>query len=50
MVEFKLESPEKHDKKREELQGKVLTLKDVVSYQDGTVASRMIVNKKALSS
>jgi len=47
MVEFKLEIPEKHDKKREELQGKVLTLKDVVSYQDGTVASRMIVNNKA---
>jgi quercetin dioxygenase-like cupin family protein len=47
MVEFKMENPDKHDKKREELQGKVLTLKDIVSYQDGTVASRMIVNNKA---
>ena len=27
--------------------GKVLSLKDVVAYQDGTVASRMIINKKA---
>lgn len=47
MVEFKLENPDKHDKKREELYVKVLALKDVVAYQDGTVASRMLVNKKA---
>lgn len=47
MVEFKLESPEKHDRKREDLLGKVLELRDVVAYQDGTVASRMLVNKKA---
>ncbi len=47
MVEFKLETPDKHDKKREELYAKVLSLKDVVSYQDGTVASRMLINKKA---
>ena len=33
--------------KREELYAKVLHLKDLVSYQDGTVASRMLVNKKA---
>jgi len=46
MVEFKLENPDKHDKKREELYTKVLSLKDVVAYQDGTVASRMIINKK----
>jgi len=46
MVEFKLENPD-HDKKREELYAKVLALKDVVAYQDGTVASRMLVNKKA---
>jgi quercetin dioxygenase-like cupin family protein len=47
MVEFKLENPDMHDKKREELYAKVLSLKDVVSYQDGTVASRMIISKKA---
>jgi quercetin dioxygenase-like cupin family protein len=47
MVEFKLENPDKHDKKREELGAKVLDLKNLVSYQDGTVASRMIVNNKA---
>jgi len=38
---------EKPDKKREELKGKVLHLKDLVSYQDGSVASRMIINRKA---
>jgi len=42
-----LEKPDKHGKKREELRGKVLNLKDLVDYQDGTVASRMIVNTKA---
>lgn len=34
------------DKKREELIGKVLTVNDLLQYQDGTVASRMIVFKK----
>ena len=42
-----LEKPEKPEKKRDELKAKVLTLKDLVEYQDGTVASRMIVNTKA---
>jgi len=32
---------------REELLGKVLTLKDLVAYQDGTVASRMIISRDA---
>ncbi|MCK9307471.1 MAG: cupin domain-containing protein [Methanoculleus sp.] len=32
---------------RAELQGKVLRLADLVAYQDGTVASRMIINKPA---
>jgi hypothetical protein len=36
MGEFKRENPDKTDKKREELFTKVLTLKDVVSCQDGT--------------
>jgi quercetin dioxygenase-like cupin family protein len=31
--------------RREETRGKVLQLKDLVSYQDGTVASRMVINK-----
>lgn len=35
------------DKKREDLYAKVLNLKDLVSYQDGTIASRMIINNKA---
>ncbi len=49
-MEFKPESLEmtgKPDKKREELKGKVLRLKELVNYQEGTVASRMIVNRKA---
>jgi quercetin dioxygenase-like cupin family protein len=32
---------------REELLGKVLSLKDLVAYQEGTVASRMIVFQDA---
>lgn len=48
MVEFE---PQKHeekpDKKREDLKGKVIRLKDLVSYADGTVASRMIISRKA---
>lgn len=35
------------DKKREELVGKVLPTNELLQYQDGTVASRMIVFKKA---
>lgn len=46
MAEFNLEKAEKHDAKRAELRGKVLNLKDLVEYQDGTVASRMIVHQK----
>ncbi len=34
------------DKKREELAGKVLATNDLLQYQDGTVASRMVVFKK----
>jgi quercetin dioxygenase-like cupin family protein len=47
MAEYKLETTEKADKKREELKGRVLNLKDLVSYNDGTVASRMIISRKA---
>jgi len=48
MVEY--EPPkheEKSDKKREELKGKVINLKDLVSYADGAVASRMVISRKA---
>ena len=31
---------------REELKGRVLEIKDLVAYQEGTIASRMIINKK----
>lgn len=48
-MEFKPETlgkTERHDKKREELYATVFNLKDLVNYSDGTVASRMIVNRK----
>ncbi|WP_214084112.1 cupin domain-containing protein [Methanoculleus sp.] len=35
------------EEKRAVLRGKVLRLADLVAYQDGTVASRMVVNKPA---
>jgi quercetin dioxygenase-like cupin family protein len=41
------DNSEKQDKKRDELRAKVLRLDDLVSYQDGTVASRTLINKKA---
>lgn len=47
MVEYKPEEYDRQDKKREELKGKVLKLKELVNYSEGTVASRMIVNRKA---
>nr|WP_319538185.1 cupin domain-containing protein [uncultured Methanospirillum sp.] len=49
-MEFDPDTLKKEDrpgKKRVELLGKVLNLKDLVDYQEGTVASRMIVNTKA---
>jgi quercetin dioxygenase-like cupin family protein len=39
--------PTSADKKRGELAAKVLAVNDLLQYQDGTVASRMIVFKKA---
>lgn len=48
MVEYE---PPKHeempDRKREELKGRIIRLKDLVAYADGTVASRMIISRKA---
>jgi quercetin dioxygenase-like cupin family protein len=38
---------EKHDTGRADLLGKVFILKDLVQYQNATVASRMIVNRKS---
>ncbi|AGB02285.1 cupin domain-containing protein [Methanoregula formicica] len=46
MVEWKQEESGKPDKKREELKGKVIRLPDLVEYADGTVASRMVINRK----
>lgn len=49
-MEFAQESREttgKSERKRDELKGRVLVLKDLVEYQDGTVASRMIVNRRS---
>ncbi|MEI6293515.1 MAG: cupin domain-containing protein [Methanomicrobiales archaeon] len=46
MVEYIPEDHDKPDKKREELKGKVLRLKELVNYSDATVASRMIINRK----
>jgi quercetin dioxygenase-like cupin family protein len=46
MVEYIPEHHDKPDKKREELKGRVLRLKELVNYSDGTVASRMIINRK----
>jgi quercetin dioxygenase-like cupin family protein len=46
MTENAGEGPAGGDKKREELVGKVLVTNDLLNYQDGTVASRMIVFKK----
>ena len=40
------EGPVRPDKKREDLVGKVLVTNDLVQYQEGTVASRMLVFKK----
>jgi quercetin dioxygenase-like cupin family protein len=46
MAEFRLEHGDKPDKRREELKGKVIRLADIVDYADGTVASRMVINRK----
>lgn len=47
MAEIEPQQKTAADKKREELAGNVLAVNDLVQYQDGTVASRMIVFKKA---
>lgn len=47
MAEFTMTHGDKPDKKREELKGKVMRLADLVEYADGTVASRMVINRKS---
>jgi quercetin dioxygenase-like cupin family protein len=49
MAEFRIDEStgSGKQKSREELYGKVLALKDLMGYQDGAVASRMIISKKA---
>jgi quercetin dioxygenase-like cupin family protein len=46
MAENQTEEKTTAEKKRDELVGKVLAVNDLVQYQEGTVASRMIVFKK----
>jgi quercetin dioxygenase-like cupin family protein len=47
MTEPLAEQKNASEKNREELVAKVLAVNNLVQYQDGTVASRMIVFKKA---
>jgi quercetin dioxygenase-like cupin family protein len=47
MAEYRPEYPDTPDRKREELKGRVLQLKDLVNYNEGTVASRMIISRKS---
>jgi quercetin dioxygenase-like cupin family protein len=46
MAEFRPGLGEKPDKKREDLKGKVLHLPELVDYAEGTVASRMVINRR----
>jgi len=49
-MEYKMGQPdakEQQDAKRKELFGKVINLAALVNYAEGTVASRMIIAKKA---
>ena len=47
MVEFNLEPGDKTDNTREDMKGKLLQLCDLVDYAEGTVASRMVINRKS---
>jgi quercetin dioxygenase-like cupin family protein len=46
MAEFSLDHGNKTDKKRDELKGKVIHLGELVDYAEGTVASRMVINRR----
>jgi quercetin dioxygenase-like cupin family protein len=47
MAEFHLEHGDRPDRNREDLKGKVIRLPDLVEYAEGTVASRMVVNRRS---
>jgi quercetin dioxygenase-like cupin family protein len=47
MAEYHHEHDNKPDTKRDELKGKVIRLNELVDYADGTVASRMVINRKS---
>jgi quercetin dioxygenase-like cupin family protein len=47
VAEYQHEHDNKPDKKRDELKGKIIRLNDLVDYADGTVASRMVINRKS---
>jgi len=46
MAEYHHEHDDKPDKKRDELKGKVIGLDELVEYAEGTVASRMVINRR----
>jgi quercetin dioxygenase-like cupin family protein len=46
MAEYHHEHDDRPDKKRDELKGKVIRLNELVDYAEGTVASRMVINRK----
>ena len=46
MAEFRPGPMEQADGKRGELKGKVISLSELVDYAEGTVASRMVINRK----
>jgi len=47
MAEYKPDHPDSPDKRHKDLKGRVLQLKDLVNYNEGTVASRMIISRKS---
>ena len=47
MAEYHHEHDDRPDKKRDELKGKVILLNELVEYAEGTVASRMVINRKS---
>ena len=47
MAEYQHDHDNKPDKKRDELKGKVIRLDELVTYADGAVASRMVINRKS---
>jgi quercetin dioxygenase-like cupin family protein len=46
VAEYHHDHDDRPDKKRDELKGKVIRLNELVDYAEGTVASRMVINRK----